>query len=340
MIRRYLWLVGALCLSQMQTITDTAWAQNQTNATVGKQSNNQAVVTPSWSKLQAVYDYDAKAALTVKEVTKSTDKAYMLHIEFDASDNQPGGKTADKPDANVAGKTEGKKVEGVFARPKAEGIYPVVLLLHGLTSDKETMMTYLGNRLVEQGIAVLALDAPYHGERKQADINPGQPTVFPGVVRQGCLEWRHGLDYLMTRKDIDKTRVGLLGYSMGSMMGSILGAVDKRIGSFALCVAGDPILPVTGQLPDAIRDPLFGVCPSLFIGHIAPRPLLMLNGKQDTVMPAEASNRLYAAAKEPKEQAWFDSGHILPPEAGLKAITWLTKVFVRFHYSISGKNGY
>lgn len=113
MIRRYLWLVGALCLSQMQTITDTAWAQNQTNATVGKQSNNQAVVTPSWSKLQAVYDYDAKAALTVKEVTKSTDKAYMLHIEFDASDNQPGGKTADKPDANVAGKTEGKKVEEI-----------------------------------------------------------------------------------------------------------------------------------------------------------------------------------------------------------------------------------
>ena len=319
MRKPYFWLSSALCLSLMQTITNTLWAQNQTSSPSSKQTINPPIPLPQWSKLQAVYDYNAKKPLIVKEEAKSSDKAYILHIEFEGTDTQPDK----KPDGNVAGKPAVKKVQGIFARPKAEGVYPVVLLLHGLTSDKEMMMTYFGSRLVEQGFAVLALDAPYHGERKQVDVNPGQPTVFSGVVRQGCQEWRRGLDYLGTRKDIDMKHIGLLGYSMGSMMGSILGAVDNRIGSYALCVGGDPILPLTGQLPAEIRDNLFGVCPSLYIGHIAPRPLLMLNAKQDKVMPEDASKRLYAAAKEPKEQIWYESGHILPTEAGLKALTWL-----------------
>ena len=117
--------------------------------------------------------------------------------------------------------------------------------------------------------------------------------------------------------------MGLLGYSMGSMMGSILGAVDDRIGAFALCVGGDPILPIVGQIPVALRGLAYDVSPSLYVGHIAPRPILMLNGRQDTTMPEAASHLLYAAAQEPKEQMWYESGHLLPPEAGMKAITWI-----------------
>ena len=239
----------------------------------------QDVMPPSWATLKAGYEYDAKKPLKVKEEVRNSETAYVVHVQIEGP--------------------EGKKAPGVFMRPRADGVYPVVLLLHGLTSDKETMLKFFGEPMVAQGVAVLALDAPYHGERKDPKVNPGQPTVFPLVVEQGCLEWRRALDYLAMRKDVDSKHIGLLGYSMGSMMGSILGGVDERVKAFVLCVGGDPILPLASQIPQPLRELAYAVSPSLFIGHIAPRPILMLNGRQDTTMPAAAST---ACMRRPKSR--------------------------------------
>lgn len=286
-------------MTLMSVLAGSAGAQKPANDNKEKTET----VMPTWSHLQETYAYNAKKPLRVKEELKHSDTAYMVHLQIEGPD--------------------GKMAPGVFMRPKADGVYPVVLLLHGLTSDKETMLNIFGKPMVEQGVAVLALDAPYHGERKDPKVNPSQPTVFPGVVQQGCREWRRGLDYLATRKDVDMKHVGLLGYSMGSMMGSILGGVDNRISAFSLCVGGDPVLPAAEQLPMMLRDVVYASSPSLYIGHIAPRPLLMLNGRHDTTMPEAASKRLYTAAHEPKQQLMYDCGHILTPEAGMKAVTWI-----------------
>jgi hypothetical protein len=51
----------------------------------------------------------------------------------------------------------------------------------------------------------------------------------------------------------------------------------------------------------------------------------MLNGRQDTTIKKPATDRLYAAAKEPKQILWYDCGHILTPEAGTKAVIWVTE---------------
>jgi fermentation-respiration switch protein FrsA (DUF1100 family) len=217
----------------------------------------------------------------------------------------------------------GDTVPGLFARPKADGVYPVVLLLHGLTSDKEAMMHYFSAPLVQLGYAVLALDAPLHGERQAVGQDPSAPANFPHVVHNGVLDYQIALNYLQKRKDVNGKRIALLGYSMGSMMGAILGGIDERVGAFALCVGGDPILPLVNTVPDGVRPFLLSVSPSLYIGHIAPRPILMLNGTADTEMSREASDRLYAAAGQPKKQIWYQSGHVLPTEAGQKAVSWL-----------------
>lgn len=294
-------IVGAVSLSLLEMLPNAGQAQQAGDVVKGKDA--QTMTTPAWATLAAAYAYDAKKPLHVQEKAVKSETAYVMHVQIEGPD--------------------GEKAEGTFMRPKAEGVYPVVLLLHGLTSDKETMMQFFGTPLVEQGVAVLALDAPYHGERKKAGMDPSQPTIFPTVVQGGVREWRRALDYLATRRDVDMKHVGLLGYSMGSMMGAILGAVDDRIGSFALCVGGDPILPVVSQIPSALRGLVYNVSPSLYIGHIAPRPILMLNGRQDMTITETASHRLYAAAQEPKEQLWYESGHILPPDAGMKAVAWV-----------------
>ncbi len=295
------WVVGAVSLSLLGMLPNAG--RTQQAGAVSKGKDAQTMTTPPWATLEAAYAYNASKPLHVKERAVKSETAYVTHVQIEGPD--------------------GEKAEGTFMRPKAEGVYPVVLLLHGLTSDEKTMIQFFGEPLVAHDVAVLALDAPYHGERKKAGMDPSQPTVFPIVVQGGVREWRRALDYLAVRKDVDMKHVGLLGYSMGSMMGSILGAVDNRIGAFALCVGGDPILPVVDKVPSALRGLAYNVSPSLYVGHIAPRPILMLNGRQDMTMPEAASHRLYAAAQEPKEQVWYESGHILPPDAGMKAVTWV-----------------
>jgi len=48
-----------------------------------------------------------------------------------------------------------------------------------------------------------------------------------------------------------------------------------------------------------------------------------VHGRRDrTILPVQAE-RLYAAAREPKEIHWWDAGHFLPGEAVAKAARWV-----------------
>ncbi len=265
---------------------------------------------PPFSKLAKTYDYNAKKPLNVKEKPQAESGFTALHLTFTG--------------------TNGKSVPGLFWRPKGDGKVPCVLLLHGMGSNKEDMTRTFGNELVKKGYAVLALDAPFHGERKPQDDGKKNDQArfqmqFVSTVTEGIKDWRRGIDYLETRKDINTQKLGLIGYSMGSMMGSIFAAVDDRVKASAFCVGGDPILPMAATLPAIARSTVYSVASSLFVGHIAPRPVLFINGIKDTTMPEAAAKRLIDAAQKPKEVIWADAGHILPPKDAAQAVTWLEK---------------
>jgi fermentation-respiration switch protein FrsA (DUF1100 family) len=268
-----------------------------------QEKKEEKIDPPNWKTLSAAYDYNNSQPPTVKQEEKKADNSYLLHITMTG--------------------VKGDIVPGLFAHPKKEGVYPVVLLMHGLGSSKEEMLQHFGIPLLAKGYAVLALDAPHHGERIIPNDNPKAPDAFGEAVHDGCVDYRRALDWLATRKDVDMKRIGLIGYSMGAIEGTILGGVEERISAFALCVGGDPIIAFIPQVPDANRTQIFTICPSLYVDHIAPRPIIMLNARQDKTVVESASKRLYDAAKEPKEQVWYDSGHILPPSALDKCIAWI-----------------
>ena len=256
--------------------------------------------TPPWEKLKAAYDYDASAAPDVKEEPVESSSAMVVHLTFTG----PGG----------------KPVNGTFMRPKAEGVYPCALVLHGLTNNKEIAIRLYGNRLVAKGLAILALDAPEHGAQQSPNKKYWTDKVYTTAVHQGDLNYRRALDYLTARLDIDKERIGAIGYSMGAIMSSILGSVDDRIKALSLCVGGDPFLAVarTRSFPED-----YDVSPSLYIAHFAPRPVIMFNGKTDPVIVAPAAILLQNAAKAPKQVVWYSGTHDVPASIRQRAEDWL-----------------
>jgi uncharacterized protein len=275
-----------------------AWAQEPTSPIP-----QPAPKPATWEKRKAAYDYTKPADFAVTVKTLDDEMYRREHLSFQ----------------NAKGQT----VTGLFVRPKAEGVYPVALVLHGLRSDKEEMFRYVGRDLVKRGIACLLLDADLHGERREPGQPPGAGMVFFRMVRTTVPDYRLALDYLATRKEVDPKRISLLGYSMGAMMGSILAGVDERVSAAALCVGGDIIGDATADAPPTVREMAETIAPANYVGRIAPRPVLFINAKDDRMIPKAAAQRLQAAAKEPKTILTVEGGHIIPL-AGLQPVfDWL-----------------
>lgn len=216
----------------------------------------------------------------------------------------------------------GKRVPAFFAHPKdtTGARYPAVLLLHGANDfwgkNEDWALEWL-DILARSNRCVLVADFPGFGERKQAG-EPSWREVGPYTVRdmtiQAVTDQRRGIDYLFSRPEVDTTKVGLLGGSMGGYYGTFVAGLEERFAAV--------VLTVTGAWPDGATDD-----PILRYGHtlnFAPRisaPVLMVNATGDG---REGGEELFKAMPGPKKQIWYESSHYLPPrEHNVDIMAWL-----------------
>jgi len=195
--------------------------------------------------------------------------------------------------------------------------------VHGLRSNKAQVCGQVAPALVKRGFAVLAPDMPLHGER------PGNPRVIGDAAqagrtvelyRQAVRDVRLTIDVAELREQLDTSSVTLLGYSMGSWINSVAGAADPRVKQMVLMVGGAHDIAAAAMLIPQIA----AAQPHLAIANFAGE-LLMLNARHDHIVTPAMAERLYNAAQDPKEQIWFESGHILPPAAYEQAAEWLAE---------------
>jgi dienelactone hydrolase len=220
-------------------------------------------------------------------------------------------------------------------RKDAQAPYPCVLLMHGWSGGKEAWWKDGGyisggdtrKALLERGYAVFALDANAHGDRSaEIDYAPVNDYVEPGapprknyytlrdIITQTVLDYRRGIDYLGTRGDIDMSRLGIVGYSMGGFHAVSLTAVEPRIKAAVGCV-----VPVTWR-----EDPILD--PANYLRGIGQRPFLMLQGKTDELCNEEQARALFSLIEgENTKLVVYDSGHKLPLEWVSFAVPWLAE---------------
>ncbi len=215
----------------------------------------------------------------------------------------------------------GSAIPGVLRLPRSSEPVPAALLLHGYASRKEDMAESVGEALVPLGIATLSIDLPLHGERADPFElrSVRNPFELAERWRTAIAEAQLALRFLAARREIDRDRLGVIGYSLGSYLSLAVAERDRAPRAFVLAAGGDlPDFPLA-QLIRPIADPLRGV------RALAGRPLLMVHGRRDrTILPAQAE-RLFAVAAEPKEIRWWDAGHYLPHAAVHDAAEWLAR---------------
>ena len=127
------------------------------------------------------------------------------------------------PGERVAIPYEGKHLYGNLRKPAGVAKPPVVVMCMGLDSAKEEMDDY-ENRFLRRGLATLAFDGPGQGEAEyDFPICPEYERPVGAVI-----------DYLETRTDVDTTRIGVWGVSLGGYYAPRAACFEKRIKA---CVA-------------------------------------------------------------------------------------------------------
>ena len=200
---------------------------------------------------------------------------------------------------------------------------PAVLLLHGYSSHKEQMAGSIGRVLLRHGIGSLAIDLPLHGERRGGmDMAAMRnPIALASAWRTAQTDARLALGYLGARPEVDAGCLAIVGYSMGSFLGVLVAADERKVRALVLAAGGDlPTGTPFERLVRTLADPLRA------IRRYAGRPLLMVHGRRDRTVTPEQAERLFAAAGEPKTLRWWAAGHYLPDAAIDDAGEWLRGV--------------
>jgi dienelactone hydrolase len=227
---------------------------------------------------------------------------------------------------------ENNVVHAEFFHPLGAGRRsPGVVVLHILGSDFP-LSRYMAARLADRGVAALFLKLPYYGERRPK----GGPGPVPGrflsadiertmtSMRQGVCDVRRGLSWLASRDDVDSSRLGVAGISLGGIVSSITAAVDPAVRDGVFLLAGGDLSKILWDMPEtakfraaweasgrtvedlkALTDPFD---PLTYAHRLAGKRLLMIAGKVDEVVPSASTKALWEAAGRPPIR-WYDCGH-------------------------------
>jgi 2,6-dihydroxypseudooxynicotine hydrolase len=218
---------------------------------------------------------------------------------------------------------EGKSLFGILRKPAAVERPPVMVMAMGLDSTKEETDAY-EQPFLARGIATLAFDGPGQGEGEyDFAIRGDYEAVVKAVV-----------DFVETRRDLDTSRLGLWGVSLGGYYAPRSAAFEPRIKA-CISLAGPYDWSEAWEgLPELTRE-AFRVrsksptmeaakrhAATLSLKGVTDKigcPLYIVAGKLDRVVPWQHAERLAREVKGPVElQVIEDGNHV----ANNRAYRW------------------
>jgi 2,6-dihydroxypseudooxynicotine hydrolase len=218
---------------------------------------------------------------------------------------------------------EGKWLAGILRKPSGVARPPVLAFACGLDSCKEETDAY-EQPFLARGIATLVFDGPGQGEGEYDFAIRGDYEVAVKAV----------IDFIETRGDLDSSRVGLAGISLGGYYAPRAAAFDKRVqaclslgGPYDWADSWDGLPALTQEAfrvrsKSATRDEARRKAATLTLKGVAERitcPIYIMNGRQDRIVRPADSERLAREVKGPVTLNMIDDGNHI---ANNRAYRW------------------
>jgi dienelactone hydrolase len=251
----------------------------------------------------------------------------------------------------------GSRIPAVVYRPKEQGErLPAVVLAFGHGGSKsQAAYQYFGQAYAKLGFACLAAD-PIGEEERHAQGRLGTRTHDPYPVHRRAwdagrpimgklvYDTMRGVDFMLSRKDIDSARIGVAGNSLGGAKAGWMATLDDRL-TFAI-VSGWAFSDVTIRSKYCTSVPNQHMREWLqwpeYLALAAPHcRVLVMNGTADVIIDRDADGSAWAETRQAVSRAeevyaalgrpggircWFEreGGH-RPYPAHRAALQWLLK---------------
>lgn len=190
---------------------------------------------------------------------------------------------------------DGLRLHGWFAHALTEDLNrqdqqpPTLLFCHGNAGNITHRLANVAY-LIQLKIHVFIFD--YRGYGKSQG-SPGEQGLYRDAVA--------AYEYLLSREDVDPSRIVLFGRSLGGAVAVDLATkkpCDRLILESTFTSAKEMTRTMFGNWPmHYLIKSQFNSLARIADIHV---PLLCLHGTQDTIVPFELGQRLFAAANEPK----------------------------------------
>ena len=283
-----------------------------------------AAQSEDFSKLRRMFLYDRKMPLDVREIGVENRDGIQVH---DISYASP----------------KGGRVTAYLVVPLGKGKFAGVIFMH-MRPGSRTIFLDEALSYARMGAVSLLIDAPFsRAVESKRDFDPTvtHPEIDRDIYIQTVVDLRRGVDLLLSRRDIDRKRIGFIGHSFGAHTGVLLASVEKRIKSYVIMSGGPSLteflrtstIPGIVEVRNSLTKPqqenyfttLATVDPINYVPHVAPSALFFQFGKRDAYPTEQSATRYFQAASDPKSVKWYDTGHALNDEARRDRALWLQK---------------
>lgn len=226
---------------------------------------------------------------------------------------------------------ENNTVYGEYFQPAGAGPFPGVVVLHILGGEFPLSQT-VASSLARAKVAALFIKMPYYGERRSKGSSRRMISRNPRETAEGMtqavLDIRRAAAWLSGRPEVDRQRLGVTGISLGGIMSALSAAGEPRFRKVAIYLGGGKLGENLWNMPhrdaETFRDEWIkaGESRESFLKLLEPvdpathgrllkdRDVLMVNAKNDEIIPAAATMALWESIGTRPELVWLDAGHI------------------------------
>lgn len=194
-----------------------------------------------------------------------------------------------------------------------------ILVLHTLRSKDVALEKEICRRFAQLGYESAVLILPYHLKRcppglKRAWGFLSSPSTIRATIIQSVVDVRRFIDLWLK----DDEQLAIVGVSLGAIVSSLAMAVDQRVSVGAFLLGGGNLPHLLSHslilFPEAFKwrkvdwSVLDDVDPIKYASLIPPRPVFMVDGRLDLVVPYNCSFPLWKRMGEPQME-WLWCGH-------------------------------
>jgi dienelactone hydrolase len=254
-----------------------------------------------------IFDYDAKRPLDIQDRIIGESEHAIVH------------------DISYAG-AGGARVAAYLVLPKGSDSFAGILFGHWGSGTRAQFVSE-AKLYARAGAVSLIPDYPWERtEPWRRTINHfDKPEIDRETYIQTVIDFRRGLDLLLTRPQVDPRRMAYVGHSYGAQWGAILGAIDKRFKTLVLMAGiaeiADHLMGNTNLDTVELRKTqpagqweryveVLGDLDAIhFINRRSSAPLLLQFACYEQYFDKASARRYIEAAENPKKVIWYETDH-------------------------------